>query len=94
MPLKNEIGNIYGYLTVISRAENDKNDLLCLIEYNGKQHYEPVDFFGGVDAFIDQQKRDNLKREFCKNKRILLFTIKYDENIQERLEENLDELYG
>ena len=71
-----------------------EDNLLCLIEYNGKQHYEPVDFFGGVDAFIDQQKRDNLKREFCKNKRILLFTIKYDENIQERMEEILDELYG
>ena len=25
MGLKNEIGNTYGYLTVISRAENDKN---------------------------------------------------------------------
>ena len=25
MALKNEIGNVYGYLTVISRAENDKD---------------------------------------------------------------------
>ena len=71
-----------------------EDSLLCLIEYNGKQHYEPVEFFGGVDAFIDQQKRDDLKREFCKNKKILLFTIKYDENIQERMEEILNELYG
>ena len=23
--LKNEIGNVYGYLTVIARAENDKS---------------------------------------------------------------------
>lgn len=71
-----------------------KDKLFCLIEYNGKQHYEPVDFFGGVNAFIDQQKRDNLKREFCKNKNILLFTIKYNENIEERMEEILSELYS
>ena len=68
--------------------------IIGLLEYNGKQHYEPIEFFGGVDNFIAQQKRDYMKLEYCKNNQIPLFIIKYNENIQERLEEMLSELYG
>lgn len=71
-----------------------ENELICLIEYNGRQHYEPIEFFGGIDAFIEQQKRDNLKKEFCKNRNIELFIIRYDENIEGRMEEILSELYS
>ena len=37
---------------------------IYLIEYNGVQHYRPVEYFGGVQKFIKQQKRDNLLRNF------------------------------
>lgn len=67
--------------------------LIGLIEYNGRQHYEPIDFFGGVDNFIEQQKRDNLKMEYCKNNNINLFIIKYNEDIKEKMEEIFSELY-
>lgn len=65
-----------------------------MLEFNGKQHYEPIEFFGGVDNFMTQKKRDDMKLEYCKNNQIPLFIIKYNENIQERLEEILSELYG
>lgn len=68
--------------------------IIGLLEYNGKQHYEPIDFFGGVNSFIAQQKRDYMKLEYCKNIQIPLFIIKYNENIEERLEEILSELYS
>lgn len=55
--------------------------------------YEPIDFFGGVDNFIEQQKRDNLKMEYCKNNNINLFIIKYNEDIKEKMEEIFSELY-
>ena len=58
------------------------------------QHYEPIEFFGGINNFIAQQKRDYMKLEYCKNNQIPLFIIKYNENIKERLEEILNELYG
>ena len=29
-----------------------------LIEYNGIQHYEPVDFFGGEEQLIKQKEID------------------------------------
>lgn len=68
--------------------------IVGLLEYNGRQHYEPIDFFGGVDNFITQQKRDCMKIEYCKSNQIPLFIIKYDENIKERLGEILSELYS
>ena len=33
------------------------------IEYQGKQHFEPVEYFGGVENFHKQQERDKLKAE-------------------------------
>ena len=35
-----------------------------------------------------------MKLEYCKINQIPLFIIKYNENIKERLEEILSELYG
>lgn len=67
--------------------------IIGLIEYNGRQHYEPIEFFGGLENFTNQQKRDNLKLKYCKDKCIPLFIVKYNENIEERMEEILSELY-
>lgn len=36
-----------------------------IIEYQGKQHYEPSSKFGGKKGFYQQQYNDNLKRRFC-----------------------------
>lgn len=51
------------------------------IEFNGKQHYEPIEYFGGTDSFKSLQYRDKIKQEFCKNNHINFMKIKYDENI-------------
>lgn len=67
--------------------------VIGLLEYNGLQHYQPVDFFGGEKNFLDQQDRDKRKQNYCKNNNIPLFIIKYDEDIKERLEEIINELY-
>ncbi len=55
------------------------------IEFNGKQHYEPVSIFGGEEVFKNQQERDEIKKEYCKQNNIPLVVIKYDENIIEVL---------
>ena len=44
------------------------------IEFQGKQHFEQVDCWGGKQGFLQRQKYDNLKREFCGNK---LYEISY-----------------
>lgn len=36
------------------------------IEYQGLQHYKPIEYFGGEEGFISAQKRDQNKIELCK----------------------------
>ena len=48
------------------------------IEYNGKQHYEPIEFFGGDEKFQYQVKWDITKRNKCTENNCILFEIKYD----------------
>lgn len=47
------------------------------IEYQGIQHYEYLNRWGGEKQFIEMQKRDNIKKEYCKNKSIKLIEIPY-----------------
>ena len=54
---------------------NDK--LTYLIECQGEQHYESVDFFGGEAAFLSQKERDLKKREYCQKHNIPLVEINY-----------------
>mgnify|MGYP001026067165 CR=1 FL=1 len=48
-----------------------------LIEYDGEQHFQPIEFFGGENAFKDQQERDVIKNEYAKSKGINLVRIPY-----------------
>lgn len=59
------------------------------IEYQGKQHYEPVKHFGGKDQFELQQTRDNIKSEYCKSNNIQLIKIPYTINTVDKIEECL-----
>ena len=56
-----------------------------LIEYQGRQHYKPVDFSGHNNNHNAQQnlkniqRRDNIKRQYCKDHNIKLLEIPYTE---------------
>ena len=52
-------------------------ELNTCIEYDGKQHFEAIDFFGGEKGLIETQKRDKEKNEYCLKNEILLFRIPY-----------------
>ena len=64
-------------------------DFNLVIEYNGKQHYEPVELFGGIDGFVETVKRDKIKKKFCQDNGINFKVIHHEENITDRLEEIL-----
>lgn len=49
---------------------------LC-IEYDGIQHYKPVDYFGGMSHFITQQNHDKIKNQYCNDNGIQLLRIPY-----------------
>lgn len=67
----------------------DKNkNLLCLIEFNGKQHYAYAEYFHkNKRNFKISQKRDELKIKHCIENDIKLFTIRYNENVEKRMHE-------
>lgn len=48
-----------------------------LIEYDGRQHYEISEFFGGLDEFIRVKIRDTVKDMYCKENNIKLIRIPY-----------------
>lgn len=66
-----------------------------LIEYQGRQHYEVVQFSNSYDkaeeSFAIQQENDNLKREYAKANNIELLEIPYTEyeNIENILKAKL-----
>ena len=54
-------------------------DIDFLLEYQGKQHYEPSSKFGGKKGFYQQQYNDNKKRRYCALNGIKLVEIPYTE---------------
>lgn len=57
----------------------DSDNLVCLIEYQGEQHYQSIDFFGGNNGFEIRRKRDSIKRQYCRKNKIPLIEIPYTE---------------
>lgn len=66
-----------------------------LIEFQGKQHYEIVDFSGDVDVsqynYFRQQEHDQRKREYAESNGYNLLEIPYYDydNIEEILDKTL-----
>ncbi len=63
-----------------------------VIEFDGIQHYEPVEFFGGEDGLKSNQERDALKDKWCAEHGITVWRIRYDEfdNLTTLLSERLE----
>lgn len=49
------------------------------VEYNRRQHYEPVEFFGGEIEFEKRKLLDNKKKDLLAEHNCTLYIIKYDE---------------
>lgn len=51
------------------------------IEYQGQQHYKPVDYFGGEEKLNEQKERDLTKKKLCVKNGIKLLEWKYDTDV-------------
>ena len=56
-----------------------------LIEYQGKQHYAPIELFGGEEGLKIRIKYDDKKRMYAENHSIDLLEISYKDDIEEKL---------
>lgn len=66
-------------------------DYNTCIEYDGIQHFEPVDFGRkgeeyAIKRFEDLQIRDRIKNDYCQNNHIRLCRIKYTQNVKTTLD--------
>lgn len=60
------------------------------IEYQGEQHFRPVEYFGGVDKFNKTVRRDKEKYDLCKLNGIKLFYFSKEKNLPD---EYFDKIY-
>ena len=50
-----------------------------IVEFDGKQHFQQVSIFGGIDAFTEQKKCDRIKNIYCIKNNIPILRISYKE---------------
>ena len=62
------------------------------IEFDGEQHFKPVEIWGGEKAFQSRINRDNIKNEFCLNNNIKLIRISYLDNIKKEMDKIISSL--
>lgn len=61
---------------------------LC-VEYDGIQHFEVIEFFGGKEKFDYRKNNDSIKNKYCISKNIRLSRISYKDDILNKIEEIL-----
>jgi very-short-patch-repair endonuclease len=49
------------------------------IEFDGKQHYFPVEHFGGLETYEKLKINDKIKNDYCEDNYINLIRIRYDQ---------------
>lgn len=86
-----EILSSYGVRYVRQMRFNDCRDIRALpfdfylpeqktaIEFQGQQHYDAVEHFGGEKAFHIRKRHDLMKKCYCHEQGIRLIEIRYDE---------------
>jgi len=62
------------------------NELETLIEYDGEQHFKIIEYWGGQAGLEERQLRDKIKDQWAKANNIQLYRIRYDENIEQKLD--------
>ncbi len=62
-------------------------ELSLAIEYMGEQHFRPIDYFGGEQAYEVNIERDRRKAQLCAKTETKLFYVRYDDDIKMKMKE-------
>lgn len=86
------IRKLYPNFTVIHqypldhlRADIFIEELNLVIEYQGEQHFKPIAFMGGEEAFEKTKERDREKAELCKYCKIGMVYFDYTDDLNEKM---------
>lgn len=58
-------------------------DIPLAIEYQGGQHFQPIEYFGGERAFQKLKELDERKKELCKSNGVTLLYVAPEQNFNE-----------
>lgn len=61
--------------------------LNLVIEFNGRQHYEPVNAFGGEESLKEVQRRDKIKVEYFKHNNIAFEIMTFNDDVKKKVDE-------
>lgn len=64
-------------------------ELNTLIEMQGEQHFKAVKFWDGEEGFQKRLERDRIKEEYCAQNGYNLVKIVYNEDIEQRVNEEI-----
>jgi transcription elongation factor Elf1 len=73
---------------------DEEGKIVVIIEYQGKQHFEPISYWGGEQNLKMRKLKDKIKKEYCKTQGYFLYTPNYmqtEEEIEKELLEVLKE---
>lgn len=88
---KDLTGTGEGLLSYDFGVYDSEDQLIYLIECQGRQHYEAIDFFGGEEQFEKQKVHDRLKAEYAQDVlEIPLLEIPYTADTFEQVYECFD----
>lgn len=83
--LRNNSGNLLRFDFAIL---NDNNEIIMLVEYQGEQHYIECGVFGSYQ----RKYSDKIKKNYCESNKIPLFEIKFDDDLDNILNDLLNEI--
>lgn len=67
-------------------------DNIILIEFDGVQHFRPIERFGGLEYFQIRKERDEIKNKYCKDNNIPLYRLTYLDFDNHELENKLEKI--
>ena len=91
---ENLLGYNNGKLRFDFALFNSLNKIVGLIEFQGEQHFYPVNTFGGIDSFIERKFNDNKKIEYCNNNNIPLLLLRKNDNMELKLNKYITKIYN
>ena len=57
-------------------------DYNICIEYDGEQHFRPIEYFGGEDGFVERKRNDAIKNAYCNKNNITLLRVAYNQDVE------------
>jgi very-short-patch-repair endonuclease len=70
--------HINGSRHLFDFAISNGKKIVAFIEFDGRQHFEPVPEFGGAEALHNRQNRDSINDAYCEKFRINMVRIPYN----------------